>query len=325
MLCTIRSLVWMPKLICPFDRSPMNLPSEQRLNHASSFVRTGRRATFGRCASRLAAWCLVGGFAARTLADPIDAGPTDERGKVVHRSYVFTAAQNKTIPYAIFVPTSYDKTKPAPLVVLLHGLHNTPEQIMGYKGITQEAEKRGYIVVAPDGYNSDGWYGSRGSGNFFGSAKINPPPGSPYNLGQLSEQDVLNVLGIVRHDYAVDPKRIYLMGHSMGGGGTLYLGMKYKNQWAALAALAPAIKPNPSALEDIRTTPIIVVQGDHDQSVKVDNTRLWIAEMKSLNMDYQYIEIKGGDHLWSNAANPAMIAQVFDFFDHHPAGLSPLR
>jgi hypothetical protein len=35
-------------------------------------------------------------------------------------------------------------------------------------------------------------------------------------------------------------------------------------------------------------------------------------------MDYKYIEIKGGDHIFSIAANPAMIAEVFDFFDHHP-------
>ena len=47
------------------------------------------------------------------------------------------------------------------------------------------------------------------------------------NLGKLSEDDVLDVLALVQKNYAVDPKRIYLMGHSMGGGGTLYLGMKY--------------------------------------------------------------------------------------------------
>ena len=109
-------------------------------------------------------------------------------------------------------------------MVLLHGLYSNPWQVIHYRGITEEAEKRGYLVVAPYGYNEGGWYGSRGKGKDAG-LHIAPPPNSPDNLGELSEKDVLNVLALVmRKNYAVDPKRIYLMGHSMGGGGTLYLG-----------------------------------------------------------------------------------------------------
>ena len=260
----------------------------------------------------LAAWCLAAGLATGAAADP-----ADQPGKIVERSYVFEAAQNKRMTYALFVPTGYDKTKPAPLVVLLHGLYSNPWQVIHYQGIVEEAEKRGYLVAAPYGYNEGGWYGSRGPGKDFG-LHILPPPNSPGNLGELSEQDVFNVLAQVRKDYSVDPGRIYLMGHSMGGGGTLYLGMKYKNLWAALAPMAPAIYSSPDALADIRGTPIIVVQGDKDALVKVDNTRRWIAKMKDLKMDYQYIEIPGGDHLFSVIANPGMIARVFDFFDAHP-------
>ena len=255
--------------------------------------------------------CLASGALA---ADP--AGD-DVRGKPVERSYVFEAAHDKRETYALFVPTGYDPAKPAPLVVLLHGLYSNPWQVIHYAGVTNEAEKRGYLVAAPYGYNEGGWYGSRGPGKDSGLG-IAPPPGSPDNLGALSELDVLNVLALVRKSYAVDPKRIYLMGHSMGGGGTLYLGMKHKDIWAALAALAPAIYSDPDALKEIRGTPVVVVQGDQDMLVKVDNTRRWIAKMKDLGMDYQYIEIAGGDHIFSIASNPGMIAKVFDFFDAHP-------
>jgi dienelactone hydrolase len=55
----------------------------------------------------------------------------------------------------------------------------------------------------------------------------------------LSEKDVMNVLEIVCKEYNVDEHRIYLMGHSMGGAGTLHLGTKYPDKWAALA-LKPA-------------------------------------------------------------------------------------
>ena len=264
----------------------------------------------------LAAWSLSGLLvtAARAQAPTEPAG--EPRGVPVQRTYVSHEAHDVSIPYALFVPTGYDPVKPTPLVVLLHGLYSNPWQVIHYQGVTQEAEKRGYLVVAPMGYNPMGWYGSRGPGKEFGLG-LKQPPDAADNLGELSEQDVLNVLALVRKDYAIDPQRIYLMGHSMGGGGTLYLGMKYPERWAALAALAPAIYSNPDALAAIRTTPIMVVQGDQDRLVHVENTRRWVAKMKDLKMDYRYLEIPGGDHIFSIGANAAMIGEVFDFFDHH--------
>ena len=264
----------------------------------------------------LALGLLACGIARTGWAEPGDDQPGDQRGQVVERHYVFDAVDHKRIPYSLYVPTSYTPAKPAPLVVLLHGWASTPWQIIHYMGMVQEAEKRGYILVAPTGYNDVGGYGNRGPGKngwlFQGSA------GSPPDLAARSEKDVLNVLALVRANYSIDPKRIYLLGHSMGGGGVLYLGMKYKGQFAALAALAPAIYSNPEALVTIRHTPIIMVQGEFDALVKVENTRRWVDEMKKLQMDYEYIEIKGGDHIFSMVTNPRMIAKLFDFFDQHP-------
>ena len=50
----------------------------------------------------------------------------------------------------------------------------------------------------------------------------------------------MNVLAMVRKEFKVDDKRIYLMGHSMGGAGALFLGGKYANIFAAVGAEAPA-------------------------------------------------------------------------------------
>ena len=213
-----------------------------------------------------------------------DSGDALELGKVIKRTYDFKEA-GKEMEYALFVPSNYNKKKATPLVVLLHALSSNPQQIMSYKGIVAEAEKHGFIIVAPFGYNTGGWYGSQGNGKDFRIGRA--PPDSPDNLGELSEKDVLNVLDIARKEFNVDRRRIYLMGHSMGGGGSLYLGIKYPDNWAALAPMAPAIYSSPDALSGIKKMPIIVVQGDQDNLVPVAGTRQWIEKMKELKMKYK--------------------------------------
>ena len=149
--------------------------------------------------------------------------------------------------YSLFVPRGYDKVKKYPLMVALHGLGSTDSGIMRYPGLTRLAQQHGYIVVAPMGYNSNGWYGSRGQTS---------RRGNPRNLGELSEKDVMNVLAIIRKVFPIDNNRIYLMGHSMGGGGTWPIGMKYPDIWAALA---PAPPRNINDLGKIKHLPVIVV------------------------------------------------------------------
>ena len=56
-----------------------------------------------------------------------------------------------------------------------------------------------------------------------------PPGPSDEQIAKWSEQDVMNVLDMMRKEFTVDAKRIYLTGHSMGGAGTLFLGAKHAN------------------------------------------------------------------------------------------------
>src|SRR5262245_47718284 len=183
---------------------------------------------------RLMSRLLIAAAVACLLLPELSAQPPARKGttqsRIEKKTYDFKDA-GKEMEYALFVPTAYDKAKKTPLVVALHGLGSNSQQIMRYPGLTDQAEKYGYIAVAPMGYNSSGWYGAR-----FGKRKTDPE-----NLAELSEKDVMNVLEIVRKEYTIDPDRIYLMGHSMGGGGTWHLGIKYPDVWAGLAPLAPAI------------------------------------------------------------------------------------
>jgi len=82
--------------------------------------------------------------------------------------------------------------------------------------------------------------------------------------------------------------------------GTLYLGSKYPSKWAAIAAIAPAafamLPDAGTLLTPIKSTmPVMVTQGDADAAVPVDRTRQWIDVMKTLGMNYRYIESPGED------------------------------
>jgi predicted peptidase len=50
----------------------------------------------------------------------------------------------------------------------------------------------------------------------------------------------MTVLEMIRKEFNVDERRIYLTGHSMGGAGTYYLGSQHGSIWAAIAPIAPA-------------------------------------------------------------------------------------
>jgi poly(3-hydroxybutyrate) depolymerase len=232
--------------------------------------------------------------------------------RVQQRSYVF-AETGKTIPYALFVPSTYTKAKKSPLIVALHGLGRPFDWMMGYQGMIDFAERDGFIVVSPLGYHPRGWYGSRGPGRAESSQPAAPAEQLPANLGELSEKDVMNVLEIVRREFAVDPDRIYLWGHSMGGAGTYHLAAKHPDLWAGLAVAAPAPSAPPAQLERFRQLPILVLQGDKDQLVTL--TRQWVAKMQELGMAHVYVEVKGGDHSLFVSQDREMLSKVFSFFN----------
>ena len=125
----------------------------------------------------------------------------------------------------------------------------------------------------------------------------------------------MNILAMIREEFNIDERRTYLMGHSMGGAGTLYLGVKYPSNWAAIAAIAPAaFGLNPDTLASIKDMPVIVVQGDADTAVPVANTRRWADKLKELNMTHEYHEIPGGDH---GSVIATGMPDIFAFFSKH--------
>ena len=269
--------------------------------------------------------------------------------RVQQRTYLFTDT-GEQLPYAVFVSSKVSKEKKNPLIVALHGLggdHNT----MMRANALQLAEEGGYIMVGPMGYNSGGWYGAparyngggpggrRGAngappsgappsgapqGQAAGRPAAPPPAGGsaitdPARLHEASEKDVMNVLDMIRKEFNVDENRTYLMGHSMGGAGTMYLGVKHASLWAAIGAEAPAtapagLTPDTFSLEPAKNVPMIIVQGDMDTLVPVAGARLWIEKMKELKITHQYVEVPGGDH---GSVLTTGAPDIFAFFAKH--------
>lgn len=271
--------------------------------------------------------------------------------RVQQRTYLFKDT-NEDLPYAVFVSSKVSKDKKNPLIVALHGLGGNPNTLLRGNAL-QLAEEGGYILVGPMGYNSGGWYGTpygrggRGRGaNADGANPAGAPPaGAPQRgagggrgalgagggggggtavtdtakVSEMSEKDVMNILDMIRKEFNVDERRTYLMGHSMGGAGTIYLGVKYASNWAAIGAMAPATAPaglNPDSfsLEPAKNIPVIIVQGDDDTLVPVAGTRRWIDKMKELNMTHQYVETAGGTH---GSVMTTGMPDIFAFFAKH--------
>lgn len=247
--------------------------------------------------------------------------------RVQGRSYVFQETGEK-IQYAIFVPSNYEAAKKWPLIVGLHGWGRPYDWLMGYDGIVDFAQRNGFIMVTPLGYRSVGGFGAPLLPTRSPTATL--PPGRtaaqaqalakeaqslPANIRELSEKDVMHVLEIVRKEFNVEPNRIYLWGHSMGGGGTYHLAAKYPDIWAAVAVAAPAPAPSIDQLERFKQTPILVLQGDADQNVPPGGTRDSVSKMKQLGMEYVYVEIKGGDHSLFMSKNRDTLSKIFSFFN----------
>ena len=230
---------------------------------------------------------------------------------------------NEIVPYRIYVPSDYDSQRAYPLIVILHGGGGNENTMLAHHsgGLMKLAEKHGYVVAAPLGYRPYGSYG-RPSG-----VVRNPEMA---RIARLSEVDVMNVLELVREEYNIDAGRIFLMGFSMGGSGTWYLGAKYADIWAAIAPIG-AGKPSPDGFsskplmagaqptpavpydfEALRDVPVFVCHGALDPRAPVENARAMVQRMKELSMTCEYFEKENAGH--GGTIVPSF-PKVVDFFN----------
>jgi predicted esterase len=183
---------------------------------------------------------LFGGLATGLLA-PHVARAAAAPGQDLRLSYR-SAIDDTDQPYRIYIPTQYNADRTWPLIVAMHGTGGTEATLFdGYENdgaIKKAAEANGALLVSPLG---------RGVTEFRG----------------IGENDIFCVLEDVAKRYRVDPTRIYLTGHSMGGTGAAYLALHHPDRFAAAAPLAAAYS-FPWLARNAATVPFLWVSGAKD-------------------------------------------------------------
>ena len=119
-------------------------------------------------------------------------------------------------PYSVYVPTTYDPAKPAPLTWTLHslGVNHNQYGAVAPDFLQDACEARGSICVGTLGRAGDMWY--------FDEAEL----------------DFWEVWNRVASTYALDPEATVLTGYSMGGFGTYKFGLAYPDLFAKAGVLA---------------------------------------------------------------------------------------
>lgn len=237
------------------------------------------------------------------------------------RSYYFPDA-GRDMPYRLYVPRSYDAEVGAPVVVALHGFGGDQDYFFkAVPDLTALCEEYGFILVAPMGLSADGWYGAplgvpgnapRSSGRQAPAPVRTPDEEEQYRA--LSEADVMNVLGIVREEYEIDPRRIYLMGHSMGGFGAWWLGQKYAGLWAGIGPMSGVLPDVDYRLPKLGDVAVHVSIGSEETPAWVEASRAQVETMRAMGFTVAYFEPEGASHTSMIAPT---VPQVMAFFARH--------
>ena len=207
--------------------------------------------------------------------------------------------RGQSYPLSLFVPESYETAKRYAVVVCLHGFGFTGEEYLE-RWRTRLGED--YLVACPT-YPSGAWFTRR------------------------AEELVLETIRDVTRRYHIDPDRIFLTGMSNGGIGAWLIGMHHAPLFAGIAPMASGLDDVLMPfLANLRSTPIYIIHGAHDQVMPVHLSRSIVKELDALGYPYLYREhdrehpIAGG-HYFPKEELPDLVA----WFNHQRRTPLPAR
>jgi poly(hydroxyalkanoate) depolymerase family esterase len=208
------------------------------------------------------------------------------RGQFLERSYTDQAGNRS---YKLYVPSSYVVGEAVPLVVMLHGCTQNPDDFAAGTHMNVLAEEHTFLVAYPaqaqNANISKCW-------NWFETVDQQRGRGEPSLIAGITRQIV--------DEYNVDVDRVYVAGMSAGGAMAAIMGEAYPDLYAAVgvhSGLAPgaahdlssaftamrggspggAVSARRVAGESARTLPTIVFHGDRDMTVHPRNGDQLIA------------------------------------------------
>jgi len=186
-----------------------------------------------------------GGGGGTVDGSPVDGGAVD-------------AVDVSARPFDLFVPTGYVAGTPTPLVVLLHGYGATGAIQESYFQLQPVAEAQTFLYATPDGTLD-------GSLNHYWNATD-----GCCDVGHLDVDDVGYLRALiddVATRYTVDPKRIYLVGHSNGGFMAHRMACDDADQIAAIVSLAGVTWNDPTQCTPSGPVSIAQVHGTADTTI----------------------------------------------------------
>lgn len=200
--------------------------------------------------------------------------------------------------YYLYVPEKLP-SKP-PLLLTLHGSSRDDSSLVEkWKDI---ADKEGFILAGPNSLNSSRWSSTDDSDDF---------------LREIIEQ--------LKGRYSIDPKRVFLFGHSAGAVYALNLSMSQSEYFAATAVHAGSWRSS-EELNIIslakRKIPIAIFVGDVDQYFPLDSVKKTEDLLKANQFPVQVTIMKGHDHWYYDLA-PDINRNAWAFLKQHSLDAEP--
>ncbi|MEP6873374.1 MAG: PHB depolymerase family esterase [Burkholderiales bacterium] len=201
-------------------------------------------------------------------AERQDAPP--RQGRFLSRSHSGPAGDRA---YKVFIPAAY-RGEPMPLIVMLHGCKQNPDDFAAGTRMNELAEEHGFLVAYPaQSANANGsncW-------NWFQAKHQQRDGGEPSIL--------VGIVAEIADDCRVDPRRVYVAGLSAGAAMAVILGVTHADVFAAVGAHSglpfgaahdvgsafAAMHGGTQAPAAPRGVPTIVFHGDHDTTVSPKN------------------------------------------------------
>ncbi len=187
-----------------------------------------------------------------------------------------------TRTYILHVPTGYTGAAPIPLVVDYHALSETDTSEKSISGYATLGDTEGFATVFPQGID-DAW-------------NIGPCCTTSRTVDDLGFSRAL--VQAVQAKVCVDPKRIYAVGYSMGGGMSHYLGCNAADLFAAIAPAAfDLLEASEEPCNPTRPITEIAFRGTADPLVPYDGG----ASMppNGLNVTIHFLGAKGTFQKWA--------------------------
>ncbi len=206
-----------------------------------------RRSPWGRSpAALLLALALVAGCG----DEGGGARCAERRGPAGLRRIELTSPDGRARSFLLEAPASALDGRPAPLVVLFHGVFADAETILAVTRFAEKARAEGFLLAAGDGVERS-W-----------NAGLCCDPAREQGVDDVGFARAL--VARVEEEYCVDPERVYATGFSNGAAMVFRLACEASDLFAAFAPVAGGLAVDCSPE---RSRPILVVNGREDPIV----------------------------------------------------------